>query len=218
MTEVHAVLFDIGNVLIGWQPERFYDREYGAARRRQLFDTVDLHHMNELVDRGGNFRDTIYEIARRHPDMAEEIRQWHDRWIDLAGPVITPSVVLLRRLRAKGVPVMALSNFGIESFAVALSHFDFLNEFDELFVSGHLGVTKPDPEIYRLVEAGCGLSPEALFFTDDRAENIAAAQARGWHTHLFDGPRALGRRMMELGLLTADELEEDPHADAANNL
>lgn len=208
MTEVSTVLFDIGNVLIGWQPERFYDREFGPERRKELFSRVDLHGMNERVDRGENFRETIYEAARRHPDMEFEIRQWHDRWIDLAGPVIDDSVMLMRRLRAKGIPVMALSNFGIESFAYARTQFDFLNEFDRLFVSGHMGVTKPDIAIYEQVEAACGQPPQSLFFTDDRSDNIAAAQARGWSTHLFEGPEGLAKKLMELDLLAPVDMKE----------
>lgn len=208
MTGVTTVLFDIGNVLIGWQPERFYDRAFGPERRKELFSRVDLHGMNERVDRGGNFRDTIYKTARQHPDLEFEIKQWHDRWIDLAGPVIDRSVFLMRRLRARGVPVMALSNFGIESFAYAQTQFDFLNEFDGLFVSGHMGVTKPDPAIYEQVEKACGQPPETLFFTDDRSDNIAAAQVRGWTTHLFTSPDALAGCLMDLGLLTPADLKE----------
>lgn len=208
MNRITTVLFDIGNVLIGWQPERFYDREFGPERRKALFDRVDLHAMNERVDRGENFRETIYETARRHPDLEFEIRQWHDRWIDLAGPVIDDSVMLMRRLRAKSIPVMALSNFGIESFAYARTQFDFLNEFDRLFVSGHMGVTKPDNAIYEQVEAACGQPPQSLFFTDDRSDNIAAAQARGWNTHLFEGPEGLAEKLMELDLLEPADLKE----------
>jgi 2-haloacid dehalogenase len=205
MSAINAVLFDIGNVLIGWQPERFYDAEYGVARRKELFETVDLHHMNERVDRGAHFRDTIYDVARQYPGMEAEIRQWHDRWIDLAGPVIDGSVAMLRQLRSKGVPVMALSNFGIESFAYAQTQFDFLNEFDSYFVSGRMGVTKPDPDIYARVEADCGFAPKTLFFTDDRAENITAAQARGWCTHQFRSPEELGTQFVDLGLLSQTE-------------
>lgn len=209
MTRICAVLFDIGNVLIGWQPEKFYDREFGPKRRQELFSRVDLHGMNERVDRGENFRDTVYETARQYPDLEFEIKQWHDRWIDLAGPVIDRSVFLMRRLRTKGVPVMALSNFGIESFAYARTQFDFLNEFDRLFVSGHMGVTKPDPAIYEQVEMACGQPPESLFFTDDRSDNIAAAQARGWNTHLFEGADALADRLFELDLLSPADLKEN---------
>ena len=173
-----AVIFDIGNVLTRWQPEAFYDRVIGKERRLALFAAVDLHGMNALVDDGALFRETIYDWADRHPDWAPEIRMWYDRWIELASPRIEGSIALLRALRGKGVPVFALTNFGIHSFAYAMTQYDFLTEFDRSFVSGELGVIKPDPQIYKLVEEGCGLPPESLLFTDDRADNIAAAQAR----------------------------------------
>ncbi len=200
-----AVIFDIGNVLIEWQPERFYDREIGAARRRAMFSEVDLHGMNELVDQGHPFTDTIYAAAQANPDWRDEIRMWHDRWIELATPAIDHSVRLLKGLRARGVPVFSLTNFGIESFDYAATHYPFLLEFDRPFVSGRLGVTKPDARIYEIVEETSGIEPGALLFTDDRADNIEAAQARGWQVHLFDGPEGLARRLVAEGLLSEGE-------------
>ncbi len=200
-----AVIFDIGNVLIEWQPERFYDREIGAARRRAMFSEVDLHGMNELVDLGHPFTETIYAAAEANPAWRDEIRMWHDRWIELATPAIDHSVRLMKGLRASGVPVFSLTNFGIESFDHAATHYPFLLEFDRPFVSGRLGVTKPDARIYEIVEETSGLEPGALLFTDDRADNIEAAQARGWQVHLFDGPEGLARRLVAEGLLSEGE-------------
>lgn len=200
-----AVVFDIGNVLIEWQPERFYDREIGPERRRALFAAVDLGGMNDSVDLGAPFAETVYATARAHPDWQDEIRLWHDRWIELAAPDIPHSVRLLRALRARSVPVFALSNFGVGSFEVALAHYPFLDEFDRRYISGHLRMMKPDPEIYERVEADFGLPPERLLFTDDRADNIAAAGARGWQTHLFDGPAGLAGRLVAAGLLSEAE-------------
>jgi 2-haloacid dehalogenase len=201
------MVFDIGNVLITWDPEGFYDRTLGEARRRALFAAVDLHAMNEAVDAGAPFRGTIYAWAERHPDWAAEIRLWHDRWEDLASPRIDRSIRMLRALRARGVPVFALTNFGDESFAFAQTRIDVLNEFDRAYVSGRMKVTKPAPAIYAAVEADCGLPPAALLFTDDKPENIAAAQARGWQTHLFTGPEGLAQRLVTEGLLTPDEAQ-----------
>lgn len=205
MTRPQAVIFDIGNVLIEWNPERYYDSQLGEATRRRLFAEVDLTGMNGQIDLGGPFRETVYDLADRTPDWAEQIRWWHDRWIELASPRIDRSLVLLRALRRNGVPVFALSNFGIHSFAYAETRYEFLGEFDRRYISGHMGVTKPNPEIYRKVEEDCGLPPEALLFTDDRADNIAAARARGWQVHLFDGPEGLARRLVAAGLLAAAE-------------
>ncbi|SFD01870.1 HAD family hydrolase [Tropicimonas isoalkanivorans] len=202
---VDLVIFDIGNVLIEWQPERYYDGVIGPERREAMFAQVDLHGMNDEVDRGGDFRETIYATAERYPEWRDEIRLWHDRWIDIAAPAIDHSVRLLRALRSKGVPVHALTNFGIGSFEVAASAYDFLNEFDARHISGHLGVIKPAPRIYEIVEEQGGTAPERILFTDDRPDNIATAQARGWQTHLFEDPQGWADRLVQAGLLTAED-------------
>ena len=199
--DVTAVVFDIGNVLIEWQPERFYDAEIGEDRRRAMFAAVDLHGINDRVDKGENFRDTIYTAAEAYPDWRAEIRMWHDRWIEMAAPAIDRSVAALRALRSNGVPVFALSNFGIDSFVLAETHYPFLAEFDRRYISGHMGVIKPDAEIYQQLEADCGVIPTGLLFADDRVDNIDAAQARGWQTHLFDGPDGWVDRLVAEGVL-----------------
>jgi 2-haloacid dehalogenase len=205
MTRPQAVIFDIGNVLIEWNPERYYDSQLGEETRRRLFDEVPLTQMNLDIDAGALFRETIYDMADRHPRWAEPIRWWHDRWIHMASPRIEPSIALLRALRKRGVPVFALTNFGTHSFAYAETQYDFFTEFDRRYISGELGVIKPDPAIYAAVEKDCGLPPEALLFTDDKPENVAAALAHGWQTHLFDGPDGWARRLVDAGLLTEGE-------------
>ncbi len=196
-----AVVFDIGNVLIEWNPERFYDTRIGEARRRALFAEVDLTAMNESVDMGAPFADSVATLAGAHPEWRDEIQLWHECWIDMASPAIPHSVCLLRALRTRGIPVLALSNFGIETFDLACAHYPFLNEFDRAWVSGHLGRSKPDPAIYAVLETEFGIAPEALLFTDDRPENIAAARARGWGAHLFEGPSGWAARLVAEGLL-----------------
>lgn len=200
-----AVVLDVGNVLTHWQPEAFYDRVIGPERRRALFGEVDLPHMNDLIDRGAPFRETIYAWAELFPEWRPEIRMWYDRWIELASPRIEGSIRLQRALRARGVPVFALTNFGRQSFDEAVPKLDFLRDFDRLYVSGRLGVVKPDPRIYALVEADCGIAPDRLIFTDDRPENIAVAAQRGWRTHLFTGWQAWARRLVDEGLLNEME-------------
>ena len=202
---VELVIFDIGNVLIEWNPERFYDARIGRERREAMFAAVDLHGMNDLVDRGADFRSTVYEWAERLPEWRAEIRLWHDEWIGMAQPAIDHSVRLLRALRARGVPVQALTNFGIGSFELGESHYPFLKEFDMRHISGHMQVIKPEPRIYEMVEERCGFAPESILFVDDRADNIAAAEARGWQGHLFEGPQGWADRLVAEGLLTAED-------------
>ncbi len=204
--QIQAVIFDIGNVLIEWQPERFYDRVIGEARRKAMFAEVDLHGMNDKVDLGAPFTETIYDTAETYPAWRDEIRMWHDNWIELASPAIDLSVSLLRTLRAKGMPVFALTNFGIGSFDYAETQYAFLGEFDRRYISGHMKVIKPDPRIYEMVEEDCGLPPESLLFADDRPDNIAAAEARGWKAHLFEGPQGWGEALVNHRVLTPEDL------------
>lgn len=205
MLQPQAVIFDIGNVLTRWQPEAFYDRVIGEDRRRALFAAVDLHSMNDLIDAGALFRETIYDWADQYPDWRPEIRLWYDRWIELASPRIDGSIRLQRALRAKGVPVFALTNFGRHTFEDALPKMDFLQDFDRLYVSGVMGVIKPDPQIYQMVEEDCGVAPDRLLFTDDRADNITAAARRGWRTHQFESWQGWAARLVAEGLLSKEE-------------
>ena len=200
-----AVVFDIGNVLLEWQPELFFDRVIGPERRKALFAAVELHAMNDAVDLGGHFQNTVYALADQYPEWRDDIRMWHDRWIEMAAPAIAHSVRLLRALKTKDVPVFSLTNFGIQSLELARRHYPFLQEFDREYVSGHLQVIKPDPAIYEILERDCGVAADGLIFTDDRPENIDAAAARGWQVHLFEGPQGWANRLVEAGLLNPDE-------------
>lgn len=200
-----AVIFDIGNVLIEWQPERYFDQVIGEERRREMFADVDLHGMNDRVDSGENFSAVLTETANAFPRWRDEINHWHDNWLDLASPAIDHSVRLMSALQKKGVPVFSLTNFGIETYALAATKYFFLRGFDRDFISGHMGVIKPDPQIYQMLEIESGLSESELLFTDDRVENIEAAAARGWQTHLFENSHGWADRLVSAGILTKQE-------------
>lgn len=202
---ITAVVFDVGNVLIQWQPEIYYDRVFGESRREALFNALDLHAMNEQVDLGAPWKDTVYGFAEANPEWREEILHWHDHWIEIASPAIDQSVRLLRALRAKGTPVFVLSNFGVQNWPVAVAKYPFMAEFDREYVSGRLKVQKPDPRIYEIVEQDSGHAPQGLLFADDRLDNIEAAAARGWNVHHFTGAQGWADRLVSEGLLTAEE-------------
>lgn len=201
MTRPDAVVFDIGNVLLGWNPEAFYDGLIGAARRKALFSAVDLDGMNARIDRGAPFVPTVQAMRDAHPEWAAEIQIWQDRWIDMLSPVIDDSVTALHALKQEGVPVFALSNFGVQTFDWARTRFEVLGAFDMAFISGHLQLMKPEPEIYAALEQGTGMAGAQLFFIDDKPENIAAARARGWQGHVFSDPAALRADLARLDLL-----------------
>lgn len=200
-----AVVFDIGNVLIHWDPIPVYDDLIGADRRKALFDAVDLFAMNRQVDMGENFSALVERTAAENPDWHDEVLMWRDNWMAMATPAIDHSVRLMKALQARGVPVFSLTNFGVETYDLAATHYPFFRAFDRDFISGHLRMMKPDPAIYAHVEEVSGIPAEALIFTDDSADNIAAAAARGWQTHLFEGPQGWADRLVAAGLLSEED-------------
>ncbi len=204
---IRAVVFDIGNVLLEWNPERFYDRVIGPDRRRVFFAESGVEEMNLRVDQGHPFAETVHAHADAVPAWRDEIRMWHDNWIEMASPAIDHSVRLMAALQARGVPVFSLTNFGVDSYELAAGHYPFLKSFDRDFISGHMRVIKPDPQIYLMLEEATGLGGDALIFTDDRPDNIDAAAARGWRTHLFDHPQGWADRLVTEGLLTREEAQ-----------
>ncbi|WP_118138301.1 HAD family hydrolase [Oceanicella sp. SM1341] len=207
MHQPRAVVFDIGNVLVNWDPDRVYSQLLpDPAERRAFFARTGVEEMNLDVDRGAPFREHIYAHAERHPEDGELIRAWHDRWPEMFQPAIEGSVSLLRLLRLKGVPVHALSNFGAGSFDLACTLYPVLLEFDIPVISGRERAIKPEPRIYEILEERTGLAGADIFFTDDRTDNIAAARKRGWQGHLFRNPDALALQLVELGLIAPHEL------------
>jgi len=191
-TPPRAVIFDVGNVLVQWRPERVYERLVpDAAARAALFARVDFDAMNLRGDRDGRLADEVAALAARHPDDAPEIIAWHDCWAEMFSPPIAGSFALLAALKAGGVRVVALTNFAADTWERAGEIYPALRDFDDAVVSGRERAVKPEPRIYDILEARTGLLGADLFFTDDRADNIAAAAARGWRTHLFEGAEGL---------------------------
>lgn len=201
MTKARAVVFDIGNVLLEWEPQRYFERRIGSARMAALFAQVDLEGMNAAIDAGADFQGSLTARMRRHPDWSTEIAIWKDHWIDMIGPPIQPCVDIFRQLQRSGVPVFALSNFGREPFDWARRKFAFLDDFDQSFISGQLRMVKPDDRIYAELEKQTGFAASDLFFIDDRPENIEAALRRGWQGHVFTGSEALKSALEKAGFL-----------------
>lgn len=202
---ISAVVFDIGNVLVEWHPFRPFDRLLGEKRRKELFALVDFDAMNERSDLGADLTIEISNLMKQHPDLADEIILWHRHWLEMLAPDLPHSAKLLRALRAKGMPVFALSNFGVPTLALAEIEYPILQEFDQRFISGEREVMKPDAAFYEMLERETGIEPTELLFIDDRQDNIDAAISRGWQGHLFETEDGLATRLVNEGLLTVEE-------------
>jgi HAD superfamily hydrolase (TIGR01509 family) len=174
------VVFDIGNVLLRWNPRYLYRKVFDDEERMERFLAtalgMDFVSHTDIVE---NFAGAIEARVKDFPEFAQELRMFDKRWIETLDGPIEENVALLRRLRASGKPVYALSNFAHETFALAERHHDFLSEFDHRVISGHVGVVKPDPRIYQILFERVGRSPSELLFIDDSAANVHAAEALG---------------------------------------
>lgn len=198
---VEAVVWDIGNIFAYWEPEAYYDRLIGRERREAFFAETRVHEMNVALDLGADARETVAAHAEKHPAWADELRRWFDDWPETFRRAVPGTVEVFDEAAASGVIMASLTNFGGETLEMAREIHPVLRRFDREFVSAELGVVKPDAAIYEAVERGLGLSGEALIFTDDKPENVAAAAERGWKTHLFEGADGWRARLAREGVI-----------------
>ena len=174
------VVFDIGNVLVRWNPRNLFRKTMKDEAQMERFLAAALSmDFVSLTDIAADFSKAVKERAKAFPEFAHELHLFDERWVETIGGPIEENVALLRRLRASGRPVYALSNFATVKFAIARRMYDFLGEFDHAVISGHVGVVKPDPHIFEILFERVGRRPEELVFVDDQIKNIEAARALG---------------------------------------
>lgn len=199
---VEAVVFDIGNVFLPWQPQAYYSAQFGPERTAAFFASVPIEAANAACDAGAPFPQVILDLIPQYPQWTREIEFWVAHWAHMIAPPHMDSVAILQELREAGVPCHALSNFGKETWEIACAQFEFLSWFDDTVISGHIGLTKPDPAIYAYLEDRVGLTGDQIFFTDDLEANIVAAQTCGWQALQFQEAASLRAKLVALGLLS----------------
>jgi 2-haloacid dehalogenase len=191
-----AVVFDLGGVLIDWDPRHLYRKLLAdEAAVEEFLATVCTPEWNAEQDRGRPFAEAVAELAERHPEHAAAIAAYHERWPEMVAGDVPGTVEVLADLRAAGVPLYALTNWSAETFAITRDRFEFLDWFDGLLVSGEERVAKPDPAIFRLLLDRFGLDPAATVFVDDSEANVAAARGLGIDAVRFTGPEQLRREL-----------------------
>ena len=197
-----AVVFDLGGVLIDWDPRYLYRKLLDdEAAVEEFLATVCTPAWNAEQDRGRPFAEGVAELVERHPAHAAAITAYHERWPEMLGGAVDDTVEVLAELRAAGVPVYALTNWSAETFGVARERFEFLEWFDGVLVSGEERMIKPDPAIFRLLLDRFGLDPEATFYVDDSEQNVAAADRLGFDAVRFTTPAQLRRDLVARRLL-----------------
>jgi 2-haloacid dehalogenase len=202
---VSTVIFDLGGVLIDWDPRHLYrklfvDDEPGMER---FLAEVTTAAWNLSLDAGKPFAEAVAELIAKHPAERARIEAYHGRWIEMISGPIRGTVEILEDLAGRGVPLYAITNWASETFEIVRRDpaYAFLDLFREIYVSGELGMVKPEPAIFRHALARIGAEPGACLFVDDNARNVEAAAALGLAAHRFTTPEALATDLRDLGLL-----------------
>lgn len=173
-------VFDIGNVLVRWNPRNLFRKTFKDEARMERFLGAALSaDFVALTDIVADFSKAVADRARDFPEFAHELHLFDERWVETIGGPLEENVALLQRLKAAGRPVYALSNFASVKFALARRMFDFLDEFDACVVSGEVGVAKPNPRIFEILFARVGRRPSELLFIDNSIANVRASEAAG---------------------------------------
>jgi 2-haloacid dehalogenase len=210
---VDAVVLDVGNVLIEWDPRALYRKLFlteggtpDEAKVDWFLTNICDQAWNVQQDLGRSIAEANGTLIQRHPEWRAEIEAYYTRFHDTIPGPIESTVACMRALKDAGTPVHGLTNFSRETFAMAQARFDFLNEFDGVVVSGEEGLIKPDPAIFHLMAARFKLSPDRTLFVDDSPANIGSASALGYQVHHFTDPGALRPHLVDLGLLAVETL------------
>jgi 2-haloacid dehalogenase len=200
---ISAVVFDVGNVLYGWDPDSFLVRQIADdAARLRFVEETDLYGWHESLDGGRPYAEAAAELNEKFPHYAEVIAAWSDRFGEtITGPV-PGTHEIVAELDARGVPLFAITNFSADFWPpFHAGEKAFFGRFRDIVVSGEVKLLKPDPAIYWLALDRFRLKPAEALLVDDRAINVEGALAIGMQAHLFTGADDLRARLESEGLL-----------------
>jgi len=202
MGEISAVIFDVGNVLVHWDPRNLYRQHFDDNDELEYFlSEVATPAWNLEQDRGRRFVDAVAELTIEHPHYASLIELYDSRWPETLGGAINGSVQILEALVEAGVPLFAITNFSAEKWPVFEEKYPFTEHFQEVVISGREKLLKPDPRIYQVALERFGLGADEAFFTDDSLANVEGARALGIRSHHFRAAAPLAAELQALGLL-----------------
>lgn len=197
-----TVVFDLGGVLVDWDPRHLYRQLFDdPAEMESFLAEVTTAEWNAHQDAGRPWAEAVELLVAEHPERRELIEAFHRRWPEMLAGEVPGTVYVLTDLRAAGVRLVALSNWSAEMFPFARERFDFLAWFEGIVISGDVGVSKPDRRIFEHLVEQFGIEPAAALFIDDSAANVDAATALGFQAIRFTDATALRLELVRLGLL-----------------
>ena len=195
------MVFDLGGVLIDWDPRYLYRRIFSTEKEMDYFLTeICTPEWNRELDRGRTFARATASLKARYPRYTVEIEAYRVRWPEMLGGPIQGTVEILRELKDRDYLLYALTNFSAEAFPVARSRYEFLECFEDIVVSGEERMIKPEAGIYDLLIQRTGLDPAASLFIDDLPENVTAAEKAGFTGIIFQDAAKLRKDFHDKGL------------------
>ena len=201
---LETVVFDLGGVLVDWNPRYLYRKVFATEEEMEHFlTTVATPEWHVEQDRGRTTEEATALLISQYPRYEREIRAYYGRWDETFGGPIPGTVEVLEEVRETGLPLYALTNWSAETFPLARRQYDFLGWFDEIIVSGEERVIKPDRKIYDALIRRTGLDPTTTVFIDDSRPNVIAAEELGFTAIAFRDSANLREELVRLGALPA---------------
>ena len=200
---IDTLVFDLGGVLIDWNPEYLYNKIIPDEQERKWFlSTICTPDWNEEQDAGRSLQEATEHLVKKFPEHEKSIRAYYGRWKEMLGGPIHETVEVFRELKDRGkLKLYALTNWSAETFPVALELYDFLHWFDGRLVSGEEKVRKPFPEIYNLLIERFGIDPKRAIYVDDNIRNVLPARDLGFLGIHFRTPALFKEELKRLGVL-----------------
>ena len=199
---VDAIIFDLGGVLIDWNPRYVYREIFKTEEETEWFlENVTTSEWNENQDAGYPLHKATEELVVKHPEWEPEIKAYYGRWLEMLGDQIHETVEILQQLKQTGkYKLYALTNWSAETFPHALERFDFFNMFEGIVVSGEEKMKKPSAAFYKIIIDRYHLDPLKTIFIDDSLRNIKGTEAVGITGIHFQNPSQLKEALQRMGI------------------